>query len=81
MRNLRSFFKEHSEARSDFKRTFRWLIKQGVILHHQGKGRSADESTVSINAHTSEIEWEPLRNYVSETLSAYGIGRNGNNRE
>jgi hypothetical protein len=79
-RNMRSFFKKNPQSVKDFDRTRDWLVSQGVIIHHHGKGKSKDESTVSLNPHLSEIKWAPLRDYVGDIFSAYGIlQRNGDN--
>jgi hypothetical protein len=72
-KNMRTFFKKNPKSVGDFDRTRDWLVSQGVIIHHQGKGKSKDESTVSLNPHLSEIKWAPLREYVGEIFSMYGI--------
>ena len=78
VKNLRSFFKKNPGLRAELDKTLKWLDKEKVLLIHYGKGKSAKESTISLYPHPDEIEWAPLRNYVSETFAAYGIGAHEN---
>ncbi len=57
---------EHLKNKSlmdDYDRTLKWLISQNVVLVKEGIG------THSINTHFSDINGQPLRNYVAAVIN------------
>jgi len=71
-KNLDSLYKkigDTKETRREVEKTFEWLISQGAIIHHNRKGKSAKDSTVSLNPHISEIQFEPLSQYINGKLN------------
>ncbi|MBW3017070.1 hypothetical protein KY316_01755, partial [Candidatus Woesearchaeota archaeon] len=72
-KNLEAYYSEFGdtkENRRKLRQTFLWLVKKGAIMHHHGKGKSVEESTVSINPHINEIKLGVLAEYMREKLGS-----------
>tara|TARA_Y100000310_G_scaffold345846_1_gene471191 strand:- start:72197 stop:75229 length:3033 start_codon:yes stop_codon:yes gene_type:complete len=66
-----------AENKDDVERNFKdvvnFLLRERVLIHHSKKGRRWEGGCLSVNPHVSQIEAEPLREYLRHTLSSYTL--------